>query len=31
MFSKKRGLKVLEVVKSSWVYQRLRNFRAGID
>jgi len=31
MFSKKRGLKVLEMVKSSWVYQRLRNFRAGIE
>ena len=31
MFSKKRGMEVLEMVKSSWVYQRLRNFRAGIE
>ena len=31
MFSKKRGLEVSEMVKSSWVYQRLRNFRAGIE
>ena len=31
MFSKKRGLRVLEMVKSSWVYKRLRNFRAGIE
>lgn len=31
MFHKKRGLKVEEMVKSSWVYRRLRRFRAGIE
>jgi IS5 family transposase len=31
MFSKRRGLEVLEMVKSSWVYRRLKNFRAGIE
>jgi len=31
MFSKKRGLKVVDMVKSSYVYKRLRNFRAGIE
>lgn len=31
MFAKKRGLKVVDMVKSSWVYKRLRNFRAGIE
>lgn len=30
-FSKKRGLDVLDMVKSHWVYRRLRNFRAGIE
>ena len=30
-FSKKRGLSVLEMVKSLWVYKRLKNFRAGIE
>ena len=30
-FSKSRGLKVLDMVKSSWVYRRLYNFRAGIE
>lgn len=30
-FSKKRGLEVLDMVKSHWVYKRLRNFRAGIE
>jgi IS5 family transposase len=30
-FSKKRGLEVSEMAKSSWVYRRLRNFRAGIE
>lgn len=30
-FSKGRGLKVTDMVKSSWVYRRLRNFRAGIE
>ena len=31
MFHKKRGLKVHEMVKSSWVYNRLKRFRAGIE
>ena len=31
MFSKKRGLSVLDMVKSNWVYKKLRNFRAGIE
>lgn len=31
MFAKKRGLGVLEMVKSLWVYKKLRNFRAGIE
>jgi len=30
-FAKGRGLQVSEMVKSSWVYRRLRNFRAGIE
>ena len=30
-FSKKRGLEVLDMVKSHRVYKRLRNFRAGIE
>lgn len=30
-FSKGRGLKVSEMVKSSWVYKQLRNFRAGVE
>ena len=30
-FSKKRGLKVNEMAKSTWVYKRLRDFRAGIE
>jgi IS5 family transposase len=30
-FAKKRGLAVLDMVKSSWVYRKLRNFRAGIE
>ena len=30
-FSKKRGLEVLDMVRSTWVYRRLRNFRAGIE
>jgi transposase, IS5 family len=30
-FSKKRGLDVLDMVKSHWVYRSLRNFRAGIE
>jgi IS5 family transposase len=31
VFAKGRGLKVSEMAKSSWVYRRLRNFRAGIE
>jgi IS5 family transposase len=30
-FHKKRGLAVAEMTKSSWVYRKLRNFRAGIE
>jgi IS5 family transposase len=30
-FSKGRGLSVLEMVKDTWVYRSLRNFRAGIE
>ena len=30
-FHKKRGLRVEEMVKSTWVYRQLRNFRAGIE
>jgi transposase, IS5 family len=30
-FHKKRGLKVEDMVKSQWVYRKLRNFRAGIE
>lgn len=30
-FSKRRGLKVSEMTRSSWVYRRLRDFRAGIE
>jgi len=30
-FSKKRGLKVSDMVKSSWVYKQLHRFRAGIE
>jgi transposase, IS5 family len=30
-FSKKRGLEVLDMARSHWVYKRLRNFRAGIE
>jgi len=31
MFAKRRGLGVLDMVKSLWVYKKLRNFRAGIE
>ncbi|MCK5916487.1 MAG: ISNCY family transposase, partial [Deltaproteobacteria bacterium] len=31
VFAKKRGLSVLDMAKSSWVYKKLRNFRAGIE
>jgi IS5 family transposase len=30
-FAKGRGLEVSEMAKTSWVYRRLRNFRAGIE
>jgi IS5 family transposase len=30
-FAKRKGLTVLEMVKSHWVYKKLRNFRAGIE
>ncbi|MCP3878917.1 MAG: ISNCY family transposase, partial [Sulfitobacter sp.] len=30
-FNKRRGLKILDMVKSSWVYKQLYNFRAGIE
>ena len=30
-FSKKRGLKVEEMVKSQWVYRQLKKFRAGVE
>jgi len=30
-FHKKRGLEVSEMVKNSWVFRQLRNFRAGIE
>lgn len=30
-FSKGRGLEIGDMVKNSWVYKRLRNFRAGIE
>lgn len=30
-FSKKRGLEVLDMARSQWVYKRLRNFRAGVE
>lgn len=31
MFSKKRGLEIHEMAKSTWVYKKLRDFRAGIE
>ena len=30
-FAKRRGISVVEMVKSTWVYKKLRNFRAGIE
>jgi transposase, IS5 family len=30
-FSKKRGLEVLDMARSEWVYKRLTNFRAGVE
>jgi IS5 family transposase len=31
VFSKGRGLEISDMVKSSWMYRRLRDFRAGIE
>lgn len=31
VFAKRRGLSVLDMAKSHWVYKKLRNFRAGIE
>ena len=31
MFSKRRGLEISDMTKSTWVYRRLRDFRAGIE
>jgi IS5 family transposase len=30
-FSKRRGLEISDMAKSTWVYHRLRDFRAGIE
>lgn len=30
-FSKRRGLPIADMVKSAWVYRRLKRFRAGIE
>jgi transposase, IS5 family len=30
-FAKRRGISIVEMVKSTWVYKKLRNFRAGIE
>ena len=30
-FHKKRGLRIEDMVRSRWVYRKLRNFRAGIE
>ncbi len=30
-FSKARGIAVLDMVKSTWVYRRLKHFRAGVE
>ena len=30
-FAKRKGLSVLDMVKSSWVYKQLKNFRSGIE
>ena len=31
VFAKRRGLSILDMAMSSWVYKKLRNFRAGIS
>jgi IS5 family transposase len=30
-FHKKAGLRIMDMVKSNWIYRKLRNFRAGIE
>src|SRR5260370_15074483 len=30
-FHKKAGLRIEDMVKSRWIYRKLRNFRAGIE
>ncbi len=30
-FAKKRGLEISQMARSTWVYKRLRDFRAGIE
>jgi IS5 family transposase len=30
-FAKRRGLEVIDMCRSDWVYKRLRNFRAGVE
>ena len=30
-FSKRRGIAVTDMAKSTWVYRRLRDFRAGVE
>jgi hypothetical protein len=30
-FAKRRGIEITEMAKSTWVYRKLRNFRAGIE
>lgn len=30
-FAKRKGISISEMVKSAWVYKKLRNFRAGIE
>jgi IS5 family transposase len=30
-FHKRGGLKIEDMVRSRWVYRKLRNFRAGIE
>ena len=31
MFSKRVGLAMSDMVKESWIYRKLRSFRAGIE
>ncbi len=31
IFHKRAGLNIADMVKSSWIYKKLRNFRAGIE